>query len=120
MTHQLYREHILDLWKNPRNFGDLTNATHQHKELNTLCGDEIEIQLEIKNNKANQVKFKGHGCAISIASTSLLTEMIKEKSLNEISKLTNEDLLKELQIEISPARLKCALISLDALKGALK
>jgi len=117
MTSQLYREHILDLWKNPRNFGTLNNATHKHKELNPLCGDEIEL---IKNNTIEQVKFNGHGCAISMASASLLTEMIKNKSLNEIKELKNEDLLKQLGIEISPVRLKCALISLDALKGAIK
>ena len=120
MTSQLYREHILDLWKNPNNFGDLKNPTNKHRESNTLCGDEIEIQLNINQNNIDEVKFNGQGCAISIASASLLTDLIKNKSLNEARELKNEDLLKQLGISLSPIRLKCALISMDALKGAIK
>jgi len=119
-SNQLYREHILDLWKNPLNFGNLESANKKHKEFNSLCGDEIEIQLEIKDNKINNVKFNGSGCVISIASASLLTESIKGKTINEISSINKDNILKKLNIEISPARIKCALLSLEALQKSLK
>ena len=120
MTSQLYREHILDLWKNPLNFGDLPSATHKHKELNSLCGDEIEMQLKVENSIIKEIKFKGRGCAISIASASILTESLKNQKLEKAEELSNKELLEKLKIPLSPARIKCALISLDALKGAVK
>ena len=116
---QIYQEQILDHYKNPRNFGKIENATVHHHEYNPLCGDEIEMFLVIKDNKIADIKINGHGCAISQASASMLTEKIKGKSLDELKKLTKEDLLEMLGIPLSPVRLKCALLSLDTFKNAL-
>lgn len=116
----IYTEMILDLYKNPRNKGVLETPTNNFSKKNPLCGDEITIQLEIKENKINDVKFSGQGCAISQASASLLTEKIKNMSIEEVKNLNKEDILNLLHIDISPGRLKCALLPLDTLKGALE
>ena len=116
----IYQENIIDHYKNPRNFGKIENASVHHHEKNPLCGDELGIFLVIdKNNKIADVKFNGHGCAISQASASMLTEEIKGKSIHELSLMTKENILKMLGIPISPVRLKCALLSLDTLKNGI-
>ncbi len=115
----MYREHILDLYRNPSNFGKLENPTNYYKEFNPLCGDEVEIQLIIKNNVIENVKFIGKGCAISIASASLVTDKIKGKSIDDINKFSKDDVLKMLNIPISPGRIKCATLSLEALRKAI-
>mgnify|MGYP001563982932 CR=1 FL=1 len=120
MSLEIYKEHILDLYKNPHNKGILENFTHESFKNNPLCGDEIKIQLKIKNNKIIDVKFEGVGCVISMASTSMLTDKIKNLSAKEIKKISKDDVLKMLHISISPARLNCALLPLDAIKGALE
>ena len=119
MNSQMYREHILDLYKNPLNFGSLKNATHEHTLNNPLCGDEITIQLIMEDNKIKDIKFKGIGCAISIASTSLLTDKIKGMKIKDINKITSEETIKMLHIPISYVRMKCATLSLEAVKEAL-
>lgn len=116
----IYREEIIDLYKRPHNFGNLKNPTHSAKELNPLCGDEITINLKIESNKITDVKFTGNGCAISIASTSILTDKIKNMPLQKVKALKPEDLLEMLKIEISPARLKCALLCFKTLKIAIQ
>ncbi|MBS3092194.1 iron-sulfur cluster assembly scaffold protein [Candidatus Pacearchaeota archaeon] len=118
----MYRENILDLYKYPHNFGSLNQATHSHREFNALCGDDITIKLIINNkdNKIENIKFQGSGCAISMASASLLTDEIKGKTLKEIETIDKDKILNMLQIPISSVRLRCALLCLDALKGALK
>ena len=115
----MYKEHILDLYKNPRNFGKLENPTHQNISFNPLCGDEITIQLEIKNEKIENVKFDAKGCAISIASASMLTDEIKGKTIGEISKFNKEKMLDMLKIPISHVRLKCALLPLESVHKAI-
>lgn len=115
----MYQEQILDHYKNPRNFGKIMNATVHHHEYNPLCGDEVEIFLVIEDNKVIDVKINGHGCAISQASASMLSEKIKGKRLEELKKLTKEDILEMLGIPLSPVRLKCALLSLDTFKNAV-
>ncbi|MBI2542128.1 SUF system NifU family Fe-S cluster assembly protein [Candidatus Woesearchaeota archaeon] len=116
----MYQEQILDHFKNPRNFGRIENASVHHHEYNPLCGDQIEMFLVIdKNKNITEVKFSGHGCAISQASASMLTEQIKGKSIEEIEKLTKEKVLELLGIPLSPVRLKCALLSLDTLKNSV-
>ena len=114
---QFYREYILDHYKNPRNFGRLENPDVSHEELNPLCGDVIGIDLRVKDGRIDDVRFHGRGCAISQASASLLTERIKGMSLEEAKKIGKEDVLDELGIEISAARIKCALLSLKVLKA---
>ena len=116
----MYQENILDHYKSPRNFGKLNNASVHHHEYNPLCGDEIELYLIIdENRKVADVKFNGHGCAISQASASMLTEQIKGKIIDELKKMTKDDILEMLGIPISPVRLKCALLSLDTLKNSI-
>lgn len=116
----MYREHIMDLYKNPSNFGIMKNPTHKKTEYNSLCGDEITVQLRVKDGKVKDVKFNGSGCVISMVSASLITEKIKEMSTEEIKKLNNKDILDLLKIRISPARIKCALLPLEATKRALR
>ena len=116
----MYQENILDHYKSPRNFGKIENASVHHHEYKPLCGDEIDMFLIIdENKKVVDVKFNGHGCAISKASASMLTEQIKGKSLDELKILTKEYILEMLGIPISPVRLKCALLSLDTLKNSI-
>ena len=116
----MYQENILDHYKHPRNFGVIENATVHHHEKNPLCGDELDIYIVIdEHRKIVDVKFDGHGCAISQASTSMLTEEIKGKSIDKVEKYTKENILEMLGIPISPVRLKCALLSLDTVKNSI-
>ena len=117
---EMYREHILDLYKHPSNFGILENATHKHTEYNSLCGDEITVQLLVKDGEIKDVKFNGSGCVISMVSASLLTEKIKRMNLKDIKNLDRRDIIKLLKISISPARIKCVLLPLEATKWALR
>ena len=120
LSESMYKEHNLEHYRSPSNFGNLKNATHEHTEYNSLCGDEITVQLLIKNGKIKDAKFSGSGCVISIVSASLLTDKIKEMNVKNITELKKEHLLKLLKIRISPARLKCVLLPMDAVKKALK
>ena len=116
----MYQENILDHYKSPRNFGKIENATVHHHEYNPLCGDEIDMFLLIdENKKIVDVKVFPRGCAISVASASMLSEQIKGKNLDEVRNLTKEQILEMLGIPISPVRLKCALLSLDTLKNSI-
>lgn len=115
-----YRENILDHYRNPRNAGTLDDATHSHQENNPLCGDVIQIDLHVnENNIIDEVAFKGRGCAISQASASMLTEMIKGKTVDEAKAVGKEEILEALGIQIGPTRLKCALLSLKVLKAGV-
>ena len=120
MSLDLYTENILDLYKNPRNKGILKNPTHEFFKNNPLCGDEVALQFIIRDSKVTDIKFNGVGCAISMVSASMLTDKIKNLTITEIKKITKDDMLDMLHIPISPARLKCALLSLDVLRGALE
>jgi len=113
---QFYREYILDHYKNPRNYGRLEHADITHEEDNPLCGDVVGMDFRIKEGTIEDIKFHGRGCAISQASASLLTERIKGLSLDDAKKINKEDVLGELGIDISPARIKCALLPLKVLK----
>ena len=112
----MYREYILDHYKNPRNFGRLEGADISHEENNPLCGDVVGMDFRVKDDVIEDVRFHGRGCAISQASASLLTERLKGMSLADAREIDKEEVLEELGIEISPARLKCALLSLKVLK----
>jgi nitrogen fixation NifU-like protein len=113
---QFYREFILDHYKNPRNFGRLEGADISHEEYNPLCGDMVGMDLQVKDGVIEEVRFHGRGCAISQASASLMTERLKGMSLDEARQISKDDVLEDLGIDISPARLKCALLSLKVLK----
>ena len=116
----IYRENIMDHYKNPRNFGKLKTANIEYRDYNPICGDEITIQIEIQNDKVKDVKFIGKGCAISMATASILTEELKGKSIKDVEKLKNEDILKMIGIDVSPSRIKCVLLSLSAIKKGMK
>ena len=117
MDDQFYREHILDHYKNPRNFGRLEAPEITHEENNPLCGDVIGMDIHVEDDRVADVRFHGRGCAISQASASMLTDRIRGMTLVEARSLTKDDVLDELGIEISAARLKCALLSLKVLKA---
>lgn len=113
----LYRDEILDHYKNPHNFGPLSGATVSDEEYNPLCGDRVVLQLKVERGKLKEAMFKGEGCAISTAASSMLTDYIKGKSLEELKKLDGAKVLSILNLsDISPARLKCALLGFEALK----
>jgi len=113
----IYREIILDYYRNPRNFGKIDSPDITLKESNPLCGDEIEIQVKFDGDKVKDIKFNGKGCAISQASASMLTEMVMGKSLEDMKKVGKEDILESLGLpNLGPARIKCALLSLKTLK----
>jgi nitrogen fixation NifU-like protein len=115
----LYRDYILEHYRRPHNFGVLETPTTTYEGANPLCGDRITLMLGIRDGVVADVAFTGRGCAISQASASLLTDEIKGKPVADVERMTSEDLLELLGIEISPARLKCALLSLDTLEHAL-
>ncbi len=116
MSSDIYKDIILDYYRNPRNFGDLPEPDVRTKDSNPLCGDIIEMQLKIKDGKVDDVRFKGKGCAISQASASMLTEVVKGKTLDEIKALGKPDVLNLLGIDPGPTRIKCALLGLKVLK----
>ena len=114
----LYRQNILDHYRNPRFKGSLPNPTHSHHEHNPVCGDELKIDIMVdQNQKIEKATFSGNGCAISQASASMLMERIQGLSLDEAKALTKEDILDDLGIAIGPVRLKCALLALKVLKA---
>lgn len=116
----LYRDEILEHYRNPHNFGTLAAPDAVSEGANPLCGDRITLMLGINDEGTiEEVAFTGRGCAISQASASMLTDEIMGKQLDEISKLGRAEVLESLGIDISPARLKCALLSLQTLRSAL-
>ncbi|MCX6749319.1 MAG: iron-sulfur cluster assembly scaffold protein [Candidatus Pacearchaeota archaeon] len=116
----LYSKHILELYKNPSNFGMLKNPTHSRTEYNSICGDEITVQLEVKNGIAKDVKFSGSGCVLSLVSASLLTSKIKGMKTEAIKKMNKDDIKELFKTKINNSRIKCVLLPLEAVKKALK
>ena len=118
---QLYREVILDHYKNPRGHGAIADADAHAEGQNPLCGDEVSIYVSFGGDgeTIDDVKFEGRGCAISQAATSMLTEMVKGRRAIEIATLPKEELLEEIGIPLTPVRLKCAILGLTTLKLAL-
>ena len=115
----LYAEEILDHYKHPRHFGHLDEPTVTFHDTNPLCGDEITLELRIEDNKVADVAFTGHGCAISRAAASMMSEEIVGMSLDELKGWNKESILDLLGIEVGPVRIKCALLPLKALKSAV-
>ena len=117
MSEDIYREIILDHYRNPRNKGSLPNADISIHDSNPLCGDEIDIHLKVEEDMIKDIKFEGRGCAISQASASMLTEQVLNKPLNAVKDIANEDVLENIGLmNLGPARIKCALLSLKVLK----
>lgn len=114
-----YKEYILDHYRNPRNFGHLDHATAVAEDLNPLCGDTVRVELSVgADGKIDDVRFSGKGCAISQASTSMLLETIKGKTLEEVAHLPHDVVLENVGIGISPTRMKCAMLGLKVAKSA--
>jgi len=116
----LYREIIIDHYKNPRNKGKIGESDYSFEDDNPLCGDHLHIDLKTdEKDVVIDAKFDGHGCAISMSSADILIESILGKNIEEIKSLTKQDILDLLGIELSPVRLKCALLSLKVVKAAV-
>lgn len=118
----IYQEFIIELYKNPQNFGEIKDADYKAEVDNPTCGDRIILFLKVKEGIIQEAKFSGKGCAISQASASLFTEYLKGKTIEEVGKITKEDVLSLIKIDLSknPTRMRCALLPRDALKKALK
>ena len=118
---QMYREVILDHYRNPRGHGAMDDPDAEAEGMNPLCGDEVTIFVSLAEDgkTIDDVKFSGRGCAISQAATSMLTEMVKGRSATDVATLPKEELLEEIGIPLTPIRLKCALLGLGVLKVAL-
>ncbi|MBI2034801.1 MAG: iron-sulfur cluster assembly scaffold protein [Candidatus Levybacteria bacterium] len=133
MISNVYREEILEHYREPQNFGKLSSFDVSSKQLNTFCGDEIEMFIKFKNKgkslgvlakspprwTVEKIGFLGKGCAISIASASILTEFVKGKKKTVLTKFSEEDMLSLLQIEVSETRKKCALLGWAVLQDCL-
>ena len=121
MAYDMYQEIILQHYRTPANFGTLPAPDLSGEESNPLCGDHILLQLKLSHDRTSvdEVRFSGDGCAISVASTSLLTQKVKGMKLDEVQRLTREDVLKLVGIPLSPVRVKCALTGFSALGRAL-
>jgi nitrogen fixation NifU-like protein len=119
MDDQLYREYILEHYKHPHNHGSLGRADMEAHDLNPLCGDELTFQLALDaEGKVEKVAFDGHGCAISQASASMLSDELKGKTPQELLAMDHTTVLELLGIEISATRMKCAMLSVKVVKAA--
>jgi nitrogen fixation NifU-like protein len=114
-----YRENILDHYRNPRNHGHLDAPTATAEGVNPLCGDELRVELDVDDGIVRDVRFNGRGCAISQAAASMISDVVKGKTVDEVAALGRDDVLEELGIPLTPIRLKCALLSVSVLKVAL-
>jgi len=115
----LYREYILDHYKNPRNFGELSESDAQFEDRNPLCGDVLGVQIKLDGDRVEDLRFHGQGCAISQAAASIISDELKGKTVGEIAELDRHFVVEELGIDLSPTRLKCGLLSLKVVQGAL-
>jgi nitrogen fixation NifU-like protein len=116
-VEDLYRDNIIDHYQNPRNYGALEHPDISYEDSNPVCGDEIRIDLRIQDGRVADARFEGHGCSISQASASMLTEDIIGKTLEDVKQIDKQYLLDMLGIPLGPVRLKCALLSLKVLKA---
>ena len=116
----IYHEMIVDYSRNPINFGKIEDHDVTFHDSNPLCGDSIDIDMKIDDNRVTDIKFHGRGCAICMACSSVLTEITKGKNLDEVRTIEKNDILGELGLEhLQAVRIKCALLSLKVLKSAL-
>lgn len=113
----LYREYILEHYRNPQNYGTMPEPTFEAEGQNPLCGDELHVQVAVDDDqRVREVRFTGQGCAISQASMSILSDEIVGKTLDEVASMSREDVVELIGIELTPVRLKCALLGLVVVK----
>lgn len=117
---ELYSEIILDHFRHPRNYGSLPAPDISYEGFNPLCGDRIRIELKLKHRVVEDARFKGDGCAISIAAASLLTELIVGIDIGAVEAFSEGRLISALQSDIKPSRVQCALLPLEALRTGLR
>ena len=115
---ELYRDYILDHYKNPRNFGTLEPRDREWHDHNPLCGDELGVHIRVENGKIAELRFHGQGCAISQAAASIASEELVGMSLDQVPELSADWIIELLGIPVSPTRRKCALLNLKVLRGA--
>jgi nitrogen fixation protein NifU and related proteins len=115
----LYRDYILDHYKHPHNFGELEPHDLQALEHNPLCGDELGVQIRVKDGRIEDLRFQGHGCAISQASASIASEELKGMTLERVRELDADWMIDLLGIPVSATRRKCALLNLKVVRGAV-
>ena len=119
MDDQLYREYILEHYKRPHNWGELEHPDLEAHDLNPLCGDELKVQLAVDDDGTiRQIAFSGHGCAISQASASMISDEVKGMKVQDLLALDRTSVLDLLGIDISATRMKCAMLALKVLKSA--
>lgn len=116
--NEMFTEIIMDYYRNPRNRGKVAHAECTARDTNTLCGDTLEMSMKFDKGNIAEVKFDGKGCAISQAAASMLTEFVEGKPVSSVKDLSKDDVLRLLNIPISPVRLKCALLGLKVMKLA--
>jgi len=121
MAYDMYQERILQHYRTPKNFGQLVHPDYSGEESNPLCGDHIRVELQLDPSRTNvaEVRFSGDGCAISVASASMLTQKLVGQPLTAVEKITRDDVLQLVAIPLSPVRVKCALTGFAALGRAL-
>ena len=119
MDEHFYRELILDHYKSPRHYGELENPDAFAEGQNPLCGDEQTVALRLRDGVVDDIRFHGQGCSISTAATSLLSEVVVGKPVDEIARMGRDDMVELIGIPLSPVRLKCALLGLGVMKVAL-
>jgi nitrogen fixation NifU-like protein len=118
-VNKLYREHILDHYRHPRNQGTLADADVSYELDNPVCGDAIRLDVRLKDGRVSEAWFSGHGCVVSMASASMLTEEILGKTVEELEALQDADVFEMLGITLGPVRAQCALLSLRVLQEGL-
>jgi nitrogen fixation NifU-like protein len=119
MIDDLYREYILEHYRSPRNKGDIATPDRFAAYSNPLCGDRLQMSVRLDGDRIADVRFNGSGCAISQASASMLTDIMMGKTLDELKAITKDDIIDMLGVEISPARMKCALLSWEVLRKGI-
>ena len=112
-----YREEILEHWRNPQNFGEMKKPDVVIEQVNPLCGDEVKFFFKIKKGRIEKVSFTGSGCAISMASASMLSEAVKNRRVSDLELVTGQDVLGLVGGTVTPARLKCAFLPLEAVRN---
>ncbi len=119
MTSNLYREHILDHYGNPRNRGTLEDPDISHERDNPVCGDVVRLDIKLEDGKVSEARFTGEGCVISMASASMFTEEIQGKMIDDLATMDDADIFEMLGVDLGPSRANCAVLPLRVLQEAL-